>query len=117
MRIPRLADRRPLPADPPQTRDDFWLGLHHAPERMLVPQLAGWPAHLHIDLLPDHQGKGHGRALMERLFESLRDAGVRGVHLGMVPTNVKARVFYERIGFRHIPVDGEDGVLYLAYDL
>ncbi len=26
--------------------------LHHRPERMLLPELAAYPAHLHIDLLP-----------------------------------------------------------------
>ena len=29
-----------------------------------MPELAGYPAHLHIDLLAEWQGRGQGRALM-----------------------------------------------------
>src|SRR4051794_10307383 len=45
-------------------RDRGMLDLHRRPERMLVPEVADYPAHLHIDLLPEWQGRGQGRALM-----------------------------------------------------
>jgi GNAT superfamily N-acetyltransferase len=102
----------PRPADPPVTPDDVMLGLHHAPERMLVPLIARYPAHLHIDLLPPWQGRGHGRMLMSRFLDSLRDAGVPAVHLGMVTENTGARAFYDRLGF--IELDVVDPLTYLG---
>lgn len=102
--IPATAHRCPVPPDPPVTPDDTMLLLHHHPERMLVPELASWPAHLHIDLLPAWQGQGWGRALMTVFLDGLRSAGVPAVHLGMLPTNVGAKAFYGRLGFTEIKV-------------
>jgi ribosomal protein S18 acetylase RimI-like enzyme len=113
--IPATAGRCPVPHEPPVTADDAMLWLHHHPERMLVPEVASWPAHLHIDLLPAWQGHGWGRALMGAFLDGLRSAGVRGVHLGMLPTNVAARAFYDRLGFAEIPVPGAP-ITYLGRD-
>lgn len=88
------------------------LGLHHRPERMLVPEVAAYPAHLHIDLLPEWQGLGHGRRLMAALLDGLRAAAVPAVHLGMVSTNTAARAFYDRLGF-HLVAE-MDPVTYLG---
>lgn len=112
--IPRTAQRRPVPPDPPVTPDDVMLALHHHPEWMLVPELSGYPAHLHIDLLPDWQGKGWGRELMHRFLNSLREAGVASVHLSMIKTNTNARRFYDRLGFTEIAVPDADPVVYLG---
>jgi ribosomal protein S18 acetylase RimI-like enzyme len=95
-------------------RDQSMLALHHDPERMLVPELAPYPAHLHIDLLPETQGKGLGRGLMTAFLAGLRAAGVARVHLGMVPTNTGARAFYDRLGFREILVPDAGNVTYLG---
>jgi ribosomal protein S18 acetylase RimI-like enzyme len=74
--------------------------LHHPEERTLEPELASrYPAHLHIDLLPQAQGRGAGRALMETFLAALRASGVPRVHLGMAPRNAGARAFYDRLGF------------------
>jgi diadenosine tetraphosphate (Ap4A) HIT family hydrolase len=32
---------------------------------MIVSELASYPAHLHIHLLPDYQRAGHGRTLVD----------------------------------------------------
>lgn len=112
--IPRLAGRYPLPADPPVSPDDAMLALHHHPERMLVPELAGWPAHLHIDLLPAWQGRGWGRRLMSTLLDGLRSAGVPAVHLGMLTANTGARRFYDRLGFEVIEVADAGPATYLG---
>ncbi len=112
--IPATADRCPQPADPPVSPDDAMLALHHHPERMLVPELAAYPAHLHIDVLPQFQGGGWGRALMWRFLAGLHAAGVPAVHLGMSSTNVAARAFYDRLGFVDIPVAGAVAVIYLG---
>jgi len=90
------------------------VALHFHPERMLVPETAGYPAHLHIDLLPDHQGRGHGRALMEAFLAAVAAAGAPGVHLAMLTINVRARDFYDRLGFHEIPVADPGPLTYLG---
>ena len=112
--LPATADRYPVPPEPPVTREDGMLALHYHPERMLSPELADYPAHLHIDLLPDLQGKGWGRGLIGAFLAGLRAAGVARVHLGMVPTNTSARAFYDRLGFVEIPVPGATSVTFLG---
>ena len=111
--LPATEGRYPDPAQPPVTPTDSMLNLHLHPERMLVPELTAYPAHLHIDLLPEWQGKGMGRRLMTAFLSGLQNAGVGLVHLGMVPTNVKARAFYERLGFTEIPL-GDPNVVYMG---
>ncbi|BDD76757.1 MULTISPECIES: GNAT family N-acetyltransferase [Streptomyces violaceoruber group] len=108
--LPRVADRYPAPQGPPGTRtpDEVMAGLLHDPERMVVPELAAYPAHLHIDLLPDWQGRGHGRTLMRTLWRALRERGVPAVHLVMATANTPARAFYDRLGFHEVPASGLD---------
>jgi ribosomal protein S18 acetylase RimI-like enzyme len=81
---------------------------------MLVPELTGYPAHLHVDLLPEHQGSGWGRMLIGHFLAGLHAAGVPAVHLGMSSTNVGARAFYDRLGFREIPIPNAGPVTYLG---
>lgn len=114
--LPATAGRHPHPAEPPVTREDTMLWLHEHPERMMVPELADYPAHLHIDLLPEWQGKGFGRGLIGAFLAGLRAAGVPRVHLGMAVANVSARAFYDRLGFTEIVVPGATTVTYLGRD-
>ncbi|BCJ45543.1 acetyltransferase [Actinoplanes ianthinogenes] len=109
--LPATADRL-VDGDP---RDEIMLELHRNPERMLHPELADHPAHLHIDLLPEWQGRGQGRALMAAFLAGLRAAGVPRVHLGMSPQNPGAYAFYHRLGFYDLPID-DPGALYLGRD-
>jgi len=102
--IPALAGIWAEPPDPPRNREQAMLALHHHPERRLVPELAAYPAHLHIDLLPQWQRRGFGRALMTALLAGLAGAGVPAVHLGMLSTNDAARAFYLSLGFADLPV-------------
>ena len=73
------------------------------PERMLIPELHDYPAHLHIDLLPDLQGQGLGRMLVRTLTTELRSRGVPGVWLEYGADNVGAGAFYRRLGFTPLP--------------
>lgn len=99
--FPPLRDRYPLP-DPTDVRPDAQLiRLIHEGYRP-VPDLAAYPAHLHIDLLPEAQGRGQGRALMARFLGHLRALGVPAVHLGVSQENSGAIAFYERVGFHRI---------------
>ena len=54
------------------------VGMLHYPGDALVsnryPELMQqYPAHLHINILPEYAGKGYGRVLQERLWAKLRD--------------------------------------------
>ncbi|MEU0586630.1 GNAT family N-acetyltransferase [Streptomyces sp. NPDC006132] len=112
--LPLVADRYPEPPRPPRTPDEAMAHLLHHPERMVVPEVAAYPAHLHIDLLPEWQGRGCGRRLMRTFLAALQDKGVPAVHLAMVTANTGARAFYDRMGFHAIDVPGDDSVAYLG---
>ena len=58
-----------------------------------------YPAHLHIDILPEYQHSGVGTGLMEVLIEHLRQKSVAGVQLTVAKSNVNARAFYQKCGF------------------
>lgn len=107
---PRYAERFPRPATP-RTRQETM--VEYAYERRPGRELntAEYPAHLHIDLLPETQGQGLGRALIETLFTELRRRGVPGLHLGMNPANTGAARFYERIGMHRLP-SADGGVVF-----
>jgi len=96
--LPVLRARYSLPAPDDTSPDAHVVRLIHA-GYPVHPELAAYPAHLHIDLLPVAQGKGWGRRLMETFLERLRDAGVPAVHLGVGTRNERAIGFYEAVGF------------------
>jgi regulation of enolase protein 1 (concanavalin A-like superfamily)/ribosomal protein S18 acetylase RimI-like enzyme len=112
--LPRVGDRHPRPAGTPGTPSEEIAELLHTPERMLLPELAGHPAHLHIDLLPEWQRKGYGRTLMQALLRALRARGAGAVHLSMVTSNTAARAFYDRLGFEVLPVPDPGPLTYLG---
>ncbi|RJK94892.1 GNAT family N-acetyltransferase [Vallicoccus soli] len=107
------ARHRAAPPDP-RTFDELLLAALERPERLLHPELAAWPAHLHIDLLPAAQGRGWGRRLMERFLAGLHAAGVPAVHLAMASANTAARAFYDRLGFVELTVDGPAATTWLG---
>lgn len=100
--LPPLQRRYPLDMFPAGTADAEVVGLIHHPSRTEDWLATDWPAHLHIDLLPGWQRRGHGTALMNVFLESLRMAGVPGVHLGVSPQNLGAIAFYKRLGFQSL---------------
>ncbi|MFG2044123.1 GNAT family N-acetyltransferase [Dactylosporangium sp. NPDC048998] len=116
--LPLVAERYPAPeaepADRGPTPDEVMAHLLHRPERMVLPDLAAYPAHLHIDLLPAYQRAGHGRALIDTFVVALRERGVPGLHLGMVTANEPARRFYDRLGFHVIDVPDPGPLTYLG---
>lgn len=61
-----------------------------------------YPAHLHIDISPDFQGKGGGTALVTALKEHLRDNGVKGLMLSAGEGNRGAIAFYKKNGFKTV---------------
>ncbi|MEU5716318.1 GNAT family N-acetyltransferase [Streptomyces sp. NPDC020403] len=112
--LPLVTDRFPAPAGPPRTLADEMTALLYRPERMVLPELDAYPAHLHIDLLPAWQRKGYGRELMWRFLEALRAGGVPAVHLSMLTANTPARAFYDRLGFGELEVRDPGPLTYLG---
>lgn len=68
--------------------------------------LQDYPAHLHINLLPEAQSGGWGRRMIETELDALRRAGVSGVQLGVSPDNERAKGFYAHVGFTDISGPG-----------
>jgi ribosomal protein S18 acetylase RimI-like enzyme len=112
--LPTVGDRWPAPQGEPATPGAEMAYLLHTPERMVRPDLAGYPAHLHIDVLPDFQRSGHGRGLMTAFLGALAAKGVPAVHLAMLATNTSARAFYDRLGFHEIRLPDAGGLSYLG---
>ena len=97
--FPVLRRRYPLPTD------NWVVGLVHQGVRD-DPSLAEYPAHLHIDLLPEAQGGGRGRTMITAFLDLLRRRGVPGVHLTASATNARALAFYDRLGFDVLRTSG-----------
>lgn len=72
-----------------------------------------YPAHLHIDLLPDYHRKGLGTILMDTLCAHLREKGVKGIMLTLWYKNTSACRFYEKYGFEILHNEAPE----LAYGL
>ena len=71
--------------------DEMVLGKINTPERHDPEQLVDYPAHLHINLLPEVQSGGWGRRLIEPELDALRKSAAKGVKLGVSKTTVRAK--------------------------
>ncbi|MGN6684798.1 MAG: GNAT family N-acetyltransferase [Devosia sp.] len=76
-----------------------------APEKHDIA-LSEYPAHLHINLLPEAQSGGWGRRMIDTELDALRRAGAKGVQLGVSPSNERAKGFYAHVGFTDISGPG-----------
>jgi ribosomal protein S18 acetylase RimI-like enzyme len=92
----RTADRPVRPGSPDARLRSFI----DDPPRTPAEITGRYPAHFHIDLLPEAQGDGNGRRLVTTVLDALRDRGVPGVHLGVGAANANALGFYDHVGFR-----------------
>jgi len=100
---PRVAERHPRP-EVERTRQDGTLIYAYGRRAGAEPYAGmGYPAHLHIDLLPAAQGQGLGRQLISTLLDALRRRGVAGLHLVASAENQGALAFYDRIGLTRLP--------------
>jgi ribosomal protein S18 acetylase RimI-like enzyme len=107
--LPGFAAAHPL-VEPAVTPTQVLVRLGHSTAHLVGPDHALYPAHLHIDLLPEGQGAGWGRRLIGTLLRQLRDAGVPGVQLGVGERNTGAQAFYRRLGFAPLPSAPDDGL-------
>ncbi len=87
----------------PGTAGFLWRGLadtlregNAATDALQDPR---YPAHLHIDLLPEVRGQGMGAALMRAWLERLRALGSPGCHLITLAENASGVGFFRAMGF------------------
>ena len=99
--FPVLRKRYPLPAEDDQSMEAKIIRRIHEGHKP-AENTEGYPAHLHIDLLPESQGSGMGRRLTEVFIDKLKELNVPGLHLGVGKKNTGAVKFYEKIGFKKI---------------
>ncbi|MBQ4104658.1 MAG: GNAT family N-acetyltransferase [Clostridia bacterium] len=59
-----------------------------------------FPSHLHINLLPDYQGKGYGTQMINTLLSELKKKGIKSVMLLADAENTGAIKFYENNDFK-----------------
>lgn len=107
---PWFAERYVRP-EPPYSPEEELVLRGYLPGVLEVPEVDDYPSHLHIDLLPEAQGRGHGRTLIGTLRSQLAKAGVAGVTASLDPANTAARGFYERLGFAELPSSTADAPL------
>jgi len=115
---PKLRARYPEPpASVPQgqwTLEQATARWIHHPVVTPDELLGRYPSHLHINLVPRLQAGGNGRRLISTLTGALRRHGSRGVHLAVLPTNLRAIGFYRHLGFTQLP---QTGAVIFAMDL
>lgn len=110
--LPRFSEALPARTIAAGPEERQLLSVLRHPERMLCPELTGYPAHLHIDILPAHQGGGNGRRLSEIFVQAVTRAGAVGLHVAVSPTNTRAHGFYLRVGFERLHITGGEAFFY-----
>jgi ribosomal protein S18 acetylase RimI-like enzyme len=115
---PALCARFPAPPGDPNrwTRLQQVHSWYHHPDYFCPEPYECYPSHLHIDILPRAQGRGHGRRMLQHVMEQLRRRGSPGAHLGVSLLNTPAFGFYQRLGFGELTRvgAGKDGCIYMG---
>ncbi|WP_433248006.1 GNAT family N-acetyltransferase [Actinomadura nitritigenes] len=94
------------------TGDLLWGAAHRRP-RAAAFEDPRWPAHLHINLVPEARGTGAAENLMTAWFDRLRSTGSPGCHLQTLCENTRALAFFRRMGFtEHGPARPVPGLRY-----
>ncbi len=101
--LPKIRKKYPVSTTPETlSSSEQWLSNLIHTDLELDEDVADYPSHLHIDLLPRAQKQGQGKALMLALWQALKKAGSPAVHLGVSRQNTNAVGFYKTIGFKTI---------------
>lgn len=79
----------------------FWYFLRASAEMCVQSRFQkDYPAHLHIDLLPEYQRRHLGRKLLDALKSYLKSEQIPGVYLCAGAKNTGAVAFYKAQGFQ-----------------
>lgn len=101
--------------------------LAYSPRWLLLEGVEGksdlvgqYRATMHIDMIPEYQGQGWGRKLIERFAESVRTSGSdygRGIHIGVSGENTEVVPFYEKLQFRVFQGGEKEGNVWMVRDV
>lgn len=85
------------------------------PEKTPADIVAGYPAHIHMNLLSRLRGQRVGTRLLDMWVTQAKAAGVSGIHLGASASNSGGIAFWTRSGFT--PLREEPGVVWFGMPL
>lgn len=102
-----------LPVENPENDEDNWRAIGYCGS-MVVADTADVQT---IGVLPEYEGHGYGRAMLEQMHERAREQGAERILLEVRADNPRAQRLYERNGYRAIHVrrsyydDGTDAII------
>ncbi|KZK84951.1 Acetyltransferase (GNAT) family protein [Pseudovibrio sp. Ad13] len=99
---PSLRQRYPLPEEETRstwTAEERRCQMIHFPEKTPEQISIGFPAHLHMNLLPVIQGQGMGAQLLDKWLREAKRYGVVAIHVGANTKNARAIRFWQKQGF------------------
>ncbi len=102
-----------LPGENPENDEGDWRAIGYC-GTMVVADTADVQT---IGVLPEYEGKGFGRAMLEQMHERARELGAERILLEVRADNPRAQRLYERNGYRAIHVrrryydDGTDAII------
>ncbi|WP_372574939.1 GNAT family N-acetyltransferase [Ruegeria jejuensis] len=99
------------------TPDEKRIAALYRPKEVPRDIVDRYPAHVHMNLLPECQGRGWGTRLLKEWHRMSRSAGVRAIHLGTNPGNDQAIGFWHSQGFEHIPVASDQRTYWMAREV
>lgn len=108
--FPKLREKYALPSPEDESPDSKIIRLIHK-GYIFKSELKEYPAHLHIDILPEGQGKGMGKKLVFTFIDKLKEMNVPALHLEVGKRNTDAIRFYEKVGF-HLIKDYEFSIAF-----
>lgn len=112
--LPQMRKRYPLKTIAKGDLEQMVLSQIHSKadlSRFLEP----YSSHLHINLLPEAQGHGFGKQLIQAFAEAVKAKGSTGIHLGVSSDNPRAIQFYYQQGFHMI--NAFDDALFFGLNL
>ncbi len=98
----RYPDPGPRP-DPDWSADQRRAFMIHRPTPAPEHVVAGYPAHLHMNLLPRLQGRGFGARALQHWLDAAVRMGAGGAHVTPNAQNLRAIRFWRAQGFDPIP--------------
>lgn len=102
-----------LPVEDPESDEGGWRAIGYC-GTMVVADTADVQT---IGVLPEYEGHGFGRAMLEQMHERAREQGAERILLEVRADNPRAQHLYERNGYRAIHVrrryyeDGTDAII------
>lgn len=109
--LPLVREQYPRSSTFRVARDQVFLEAVHAPRLPLPAWIDSYPAHLHADLLPEHQGRGFGKKLVRHFLDYLRTQACPGVHVDVARNNPGAIAFYEALGLTTVLHETANGIV------